>query len=84
MIFNKITKAFSIIKEFLGILSGKFKIRFVFNFIAILGASLLETFSVSLLLPFVQAILSPEKLMQNKYAKKETHFTFLCSPTNFF
>ncbi len=69
MIFNKITKAFSIIKEFLGILSGKFKVRFVLNFIAILGASLLETLSVSLLLPFVQAILSPEKLMQNKYVK---------------
>ena len=67
MIFNKINKAFSIIKQFLGILTKKFKIRFVFNFIAILIASLLETLSVSLLLPFVQAILNPEKLMQNKY-----------------
>ena len=35
MIFNKITKAFAIIKQFLGILTRKFKIRFVFNFIAI-------------------------------------------------
>ncbi len=69
MIFNKITKAFAIIKQFLGILSRKFKIRFVFNFLAILIASLLETFSVSLLLPFVQAILNPDKLMQNKYVK---------------
>lgn len=68
MIFNKITKAFAIIKQFLGILTKKFKIRFIFNFIAILGASLLETLSVSLLLPFVQAILNPDKLMQNKYA----------------
>ena len=68
MIFNKVKKASAIIKQFLGILSGKFKIRFVLNFIAILGASLLETLSVSLLLPYVQAILNPEKLMQNKYA----------------
>lgn len=69
MIFNKFAKAFAIIKQFLGILSKKFKIRFVLNFIAILIASLLETFSISLLLPFVQAILNPEKLMQNKYVK---------------
>ena len=52
-IFNKVKKASAIIKQFLGILSGKFKIRFVLNFIAIRGASLLETLSVSLLLPYV-------------------------------
>lgn len=69
MIFNKAKKAFSIIQQFLAILTKKFKIRFIFNFIAILIASLLETFSISLLLPFVQAILNPEKLMQNKYVK---------------
>ena len=83
MIFNKITKAFAIIKQFLGILTTKFKIRFVFNFIAILGASLLETLSVSLLLPFVQAILNPDKLMQNKYAGTFVQF-FNIKTTNQF
>ena len=83
MIFNKITKAFAIIKQFLGILTRKFKIRFVFNFIAILGASLLETLSVSLLLPFVQAILNPDKLMQNKYVNVFVKF-FNIKSTNTF
>lgn len=67
MIFNKIKKAASVFRQFWGILSRKFRIQFSLIFVVILIGSLLETLGVSVLLPFIQAILSPERLMEKEY-----------------
>lgn len=67
MILNKIKKATSVFKQFWKLLSQKFRVQFCLMFFAILVGSLLETLGVSVLLPLIQAILTPEKLMANKY-----------------
>lgn len=63
---NKIKKAITVFKQFWQLLSSKFRIQFCFMFLAILIGSLLETLGVSILLPLIQAILTPEKLMNNE------------------
>ena len=67
MKLNKLKKAFSLFSYFWGILSGKYRVQFIFIFFAILISSMLETIGVSVIIPFINAILTPEKLMQNKY-----------------
>lgn len=69
MILNKLKKAVYVFKQFWGILSRKFRVQFVFIFFIILIGSLLETLGVSVLLPLINAIIKPEKLMQNQYMK---------------
>ena len=74
MFLNKINKAFTVFRQFWGILSKKFKIQFVLIFFVILIGSLLETLGVSVLLPFINAILQPEKLMNHEYVKPILQF----------
>ena len=63
---NKIKKGFQIFALTWKILRKKQKILFFVIFLSILIKALLETIGVSVLIPFVQAILNPEKLMNNK------------------
>ena len=74
MILNKLKKAVSVFKQFWGILTKKYRIYFILIFFAIFIASLLETLGISVLLPFIQAVLNPEQLMQNKYIISITRF----------
>lgn len=67
MLLNKIKKGFQIFSLTWHIFNKKQKAGFIFIFIAILFGALLETIGVSALIPFVQSILSPDKLMSNKY-----------------
>lgn len=69
MIFHKIKSAFSVFGQFWGILSGKFRLQFVLISLAIVAGALLETFAVSVLLPFIQALLTPEELMRSSYMR---------------
>ena len=69
MILNKIEKAFLVFKQFWQLLSKKFRVQFLLMFVAILIGSLLETLGVSVLLPLINAILTPEKLMNNDKIK---------------
>ncbi len=83
MIFNKIEKAFSVFKQLWMLLSNKFRLQFFFIFIAILIASLLETLGVSVLLPLIQAILTPEKLMADPRLSGILRFLNITSENQF-
>ena len=77
---QKIKKGLQIFSLTWEIFNKRQKVLFVFIFLSILFGALLETIGVSALIPFVQAILSPEKLMQNKYIAKLSVFFKIKSP----
>ena len=56
-----------IFKNIFYILSKKQKKKCCYIFFIILIGSLLETLGVSMILPFVQALLEPQKMLNNKY-----------------
>lgn len=58
----------NIVKRLNFIFNKKQKIQFVGLFFLILIGAAFELLGVSLILPFVQALTSPEKFLQNKYA----------------
>ena len=49
------------------VLSRKQKIQFIGLFFLGLGSAFMQTLGVSAILPFVQAVMTPEILMQNRY-----------------
>ncbi len=58
-----------ITKKFRAILSRRQKTRIIELAVLMVIGGLLETFSVSLVLPFISAVMEPEKAMQKWYAK---------------
>ncbi len=64
---SKIKKGLQIFTLTWTILNKKQRILFILLFISILIKALMETIGVSVLMPFVQAILTPDKLIENKY-----------------
>ncbi len=64
MIFFRIVKKFNII------LSKHQKIRVIELFAMMVIGGFMEMLSVSLIIPFVQAIMNPEAIMSNSYAKR--------------
>lgn len=79
---NKIQKGLQIFSLTWKILRKKQKGIFVLLFISILIKALLETIGVSVLIPFVQAILTPEKLIQNEKLKPFLDFFNIESTTS--
>lgn len=79
---QKIKKGFQIFSLTWEIFNKKQKIVFIFVFLSILFGALLETIGVSALIPFVQAILSPEKLKQNEYIIKLSGIFHITSSTS--
>lgn len=65
--WNKIKKGFQIFGLTWKILKPKQRVLFVLLFFALLILSVMETAAVSVLIPFIQAILTPESLLENKY-----------------
>lgn len=66
---------FRMIEQVNYILSRKQKIQFVGLLFLGVGCAIMQTFGVSAILPFVQAILTPEQIMNNSYIKPIlTHF----------
>ena len=63
--FNKIKKGLQIFTLTWKILNKKQRVLFFLLFLSILIKALLETIGVSVLMPFVQAILTPAKLLKN-------------------
>ena len=60
---------FRMIKQVNYILNHKQKIQFIGLLFLGLGCAILQTFGVSAILPFIQAILTPEQIMNNQYIK---------------
>lgn len=58
---------FRMIRQVNYILNNKQKIQFIGLFFLGLGCAIAETFGVSAVLPFIQAIMTPEVIMNNKY-----------------
>lgn len=67
---EKIKKGLGIFSLFWQILTKKQKILFFVIFVSILIGAAFETLGVSILIPFVQAILTPKELMGNERIKK--------------
>lgn len=60
------------------VLTRKQKLQFVGLIILGIGSAVMQTIGVSAILPFIQAILTPEVIMQNKYIRpvlNELHIT---------
>lgn len=74
MIVHKIKSAVSVFRQFWGILSGKFRLQFILISLAIVAGAMFETLGVSALLPFIQALLNPDELMQNRYVQPFVSF----------
>ena len=66
---DKIKKGIGIFSLFWQVLTKKQRILFFAIFFSILIGAALETLGVSILIPFVQAILTPKELMQNENVK---------------
>lgn len=64
---NNIQALIRIVKDLNYILNGKQKKGAIKLFSAVIIASLLELLSVTLILPFVQAVTEPDQVLQNKY-----------------
>ena len=60
---------FRMIRQVNFVLSQKQKVQFVGLLFLGIGCALVQTFGVSAVLPFIQAILTPEVIMENRYAK---------------
>lgn len=60
---------FKMIRQVNYILSRKQKIQFVGLLFLGIGCALVQTLGVSAILPFIQAILTPQEIMQNKYVE---------------
>lgn len=60
---------FRIIHQVNYILNQKQKIQFIGILFLGIGCALVQTLGVSAILPFIQAILTPEKIMNNEYVK---------------
>ncbi len=60
---------FKMINQVNYILSRKQKIQFVGLLFLGIGCALMQTLGVSAILPFIQAILTPQEIMQNRYIK---------------
>lgn len=75
--FNKMNKLKSYTaegKKLLNILNREQKIYGIFILILSLGGALLETLGVSIVLPLVNAMLEPEKLMKYSLVRELMHF----------
>lgn len=70
MLLNNLKTLKHVTKELLYILDKKAKQRYAFVFIVMIISSLLELIGVSAILPFIQAIIAPEKLMANPFVEK--------------
>ena len=66
---NNVKTIINIIKELTYILSKNQKKRVVVVFVAIIFSSLFELLGVTAILPFIQAILTPDELFQTPYLK---------------
>lgn len=66
-ISERYTNFFRMIGQVNYILNRKQKIQFIGLFFLGLGSALVETLGVSAILPFVQAILTPEVIIDNRY-----------------
>ena len=56
-----------VLKELNYILTGKQKKKFFWLLLVIIVSAGLELVGVSAILPFVEAVISPEKMMNNEY-----------------
>ena len=72
-----------IIKKFRSILSRHQKLRILELGILMVIGGFLETLSVSLIMPFMQAVMDPEKTMANKYVQIVCRIFDLHSPRTF-
>lgn len=78
---NNILEFIKIIKQFQFILNKKQKQKCFLAMILIIIGSLFETLGVSLIVPFVQAMLVPDKLMKNEYIQDIMKFCNINSGT---
>ena len=58
---------FTMYKQLLGILTSKQKIKGVILIILLIFVSILEMLGISVVIPFIIAMLEPELLLNNKY-----------------
>lgn len=67
MIKNNLKSFICIVNELSSILNKKQKIRAAFVLLSIVVSSFLELLGVTAIFPFIQAVLSPEELVKNRY-----------------
>lgn len=65
---------FTMYGQLLRILDKKQKIKGMILIVLLIGVSLLETLGISVVIPFIIAMLDPETLLKNRYVKSVTVF----------
>lgn len=65
---------FTMYRQLLGILDKKQKIKGMILIVLLIVVSLLETLGISVVIPFIIAMLNPETLLKNRYIKSVTVF----------
>ena len=68
---------FTMYKQLLGILTSKQKIKGVILIILLIFVSILEMLGISVVIPFIIAMLEPELLLNNKYIVSVAGFLHL-------
>lgn len=74
MLLNNLKTLKHVTKELLYILDKKAKQRYILVFIVMVISSVLELIGVSAILPFIQAIVAPDKMMANPFVGKTVEY----------